>query len=113
MLSELAEASARGESFAFETTLAGLSYLRHVRQWRNDGYHIKLFFLRLPDAETAINRVAARVRQGGHDIPQLIIRRRFDAGLRNLDRYKAEVDAWTVYDNSGTEPKLIDWSERL
>ena len=43
-----------GESFAFETTLAGLSYLRHIRQWRREGYHVGLFFLRLPDAETAV-----------------------------------------------------------
>jgi predicted ABC-type ATPase len=112
MLAEIDDAVTRGESFAFETTLAGLKYVRHIRRWRGLGYHVSLFFLRLPDPETAIARVAVRVRQGGHDIPEEVIRRRFDAGLRNLEQaYKAAVDAWAVYDNSGEKPILLDWSE--
>ena len=84
MLEEIAGCVRRGESFAFETTLAGFSYLARIRQWRAKGYHVSLFFLCLPDAETAIARVAERVRQGGHDIPAEVIRRRFTAGLRLL-----------------------------
>lgn len=79
MLSEINDAAACGESFAFETTLAGIGYLRHVRRWREAGYYVTLIFLRLPDTETAIDRVATRVRQGGHDVPVTIIRRRFAA----------------------------------
>ena len=75
------------------------------------GTTLRCFSLRLPDAEMAIARVAARVRQGGHNIPEAVIRRRFAAGLRNLERYKAGVDAWAVYDNAGSEPVLVDWSE--
>jgi predicted ABC-type ATPase len=111
MLAEIDDAVARGESFAFETTLSGVGYLRHIRQWRGLGYHVGLFFLRLPDPETAIARVAMRVRQGGHDIPEAVIRRRFAGGVRNLHRYKFEVDTWAVYDNAGTEPLLLEWSE--
>jgi predicted ABC-type ATPase len=74
MLAEIADAVARGENFAFETTLAGIGYLRHIRRWREVGYHVSLFFLRLPDPETAIARVAARVRRGGHNIPEAVIR---------------------------------------
>lgn len=111
MLEEIGACANRGERFAFETTLAGLNYLRHIPVWRSGGYHVALFFLRLPDAEMAIARVAARVRQGGHNIPEAVIRRRFAAGLRNLERYKAGVDAWAVYDNAGSEPVLVDWSE--
>jgi predicted ABC-type ATPase len=112
MLAEIDDAVARGESFAFETTLAGIGYRKRIRQWRGLGYHVGLFFLRLPDPETAIARVAARVRQGGHDIPEAVIRRRFAAGLTNLERhYKAQVDIWTVYDNSGEEPRPVDWGE--
>ena len=111
MLAEIAEATSRGESFAFETTLSGLGYLQHVRRWRAVGYHVKLFFFRLPDPDTAIARVTARVRQGGHDVPEAVIRRRFEAGLRNLARYQAEVDAWAVYDTAGREPVLLDWYE--
>lgn len=112
MLDEMERAARTGESFAFETTLSGLRYRRHIRRWKADGYHVGLFFLRLPDAEMAIARVAERVRQGGHDIPEPVIRRRFAAGLRNLDaHYKRAVDAWAVYDNAGSEPVLIDWSD--
>ncbi len=114
MLAEIDDAVAHGESFAFETTLAGMGYLRRIRQWRTMGYHVSLFFLTLPNPESAIARVATRVRQGGHDIPQSVIRRRFASGLRNLERsYKTAVDAWAVYNNAGTEPILIEWSESL
>lgn len=114
MLEEIALSSVRGESFAFETTLSGLSYLRHLRAWRSASYHVSLFFLSLPTAEMAIKRVEERVRQGGHDIPDDVIRRRFDAGRRNFDlHYRDAVDAWTLYDNAGDEPVLIDWGEAI
>lgn len=112
MLEEINDAVAQGETFAFETTLAGVAYLRRIQHWRRLGYHVSLFYLRLSNVETAIARVALRVRQGGHDIPADVIRRRFDAGLRNLEEaYKAAVDAWAVYDNDGEVPKLLQWSE--
>jgi predicted ABC-type ATPase len=112
MLKEIAECVRRGDSFAFETTLSGLSFLRQIRQWRAQGYHVSLFFLCLPDAETAIARVAERVRQGGHDIPEAVIRRRFVAGLRNLEEaYKSAVDTWAKYDNVGEKPALLEWGE--
>jgi predicted ABC-type ATPase len=76
------------------------------------GLHVSLFFLCLPNAEAAIARVAERVRQGGHDIPETVIRRRFGAGLRNLESaYKAEVDTWAKYDNVGERPILLEWGE--
>jgi predicted ABC-type ATPase len=56
----------------------------------------------------AIARVAQRVRQGGHDIPVELIRRRFAAGLANLPRYCALVDVWDVYDNSGPQPVILN-----
>lgn len=60
MLEEINASAARGESFAFETTLSGVGYRRYIRRWRGLGYHVSLFFLRLPDAGTAIARVAMR-----------------------------------------------------
>jgi predicted ABC-type ATPase len=112
MLEEIAECVRRRESFAFETTLSGLSYLRHIGAWRKSGYHVSLFFLALPTAEFAVARVAERVRQGGHHIPEDVIRRRFEAGRRDFDdRYRAAVDAWALYDNAGEEPDLIEWGE--
>lgn len=112
MLEEIATCARRGESFAFETTLFGVGYLAHIRAWRATGYHVSLFFLSLPDAEVAVARVAGRVRQGGHDIPEGVIRRRFAAGLRNFENaYKAAVDAWAKYDNVGESPILLEWGE--
>lgn len=112
MLGEIAHCAERGESFAFETTLSGLNYLRHIAQWRAQGYRVSLFFLGLPDAEIAIARVAERVRQGGHDIPETVIRRRFDAGRDNFQhRYRNAVDDWALYDSSGSYPALLEWGQ--
>lgn len=53
-------------------------------------------------------RVAARVIQGGHNVPESVIRRRFSAGIRNFERYKLLVDSWQLYDNSASPPSLLD-----
>ena len=112
MLAEIDDCVRKGESFAFETTLAGLAYLGRIQHWRATGYHVSLFFLRLPDADAAIARVAERVLQGGHHIPEDVIRRRFAAGLRNLESaYKDAVDTWVEFDNVGEEPMLLQWGE--
>ena len=73
---------------------------------------MKIIFLSLPTPELAIARVAARVAQGGHDVSETDIRRRFKAGLDNFRRtYQPLVDAWVLYDNSGAQPVLLEWSE--
>ena len=111
MLDAIAQHVAKLESFAFETTLSGRAYARQIPQWRQLGYHVELFFLSLPSADVAVQRVAERVRQGGHDIPEATIRRRFDSGARLFsDVYQPLVDQWVLYDNSGDEPLLMDWS---
>ncbi len=113
MLHEMQECAGRRESFAFETTLAGLAYVRHIRQWQALGYHVSLFFLTLPSAEMAIARVAERVKQGGHHIPDNVVRRRFTAGRHNFAaHYRATVDAWACFDNSGDESVMIEWGEK-
>ena len=113
MLTEIDLCVQRGDSFAFETTLSGLSYLKHIKKWCSRGYQVSLYFLSLPNVETAIARVASRVRQGGHDIPEPVIRRRFATGRENFRKhYQGAVDDWALYDNTGTEPKLLDWGER-
>ena len=108
MLKQIDEHARQGRSFAFETTLSGRRHARRIPQWQEQGYRVKLFFLRLPTEETAIARVAQRVSEGGHDVPQAVVRRRFYAGWRNFERiYRDLVDAWAVYDNSGDVPLLI------
>lgn len=113
MLQELARHFAARTSFAFETTLAGRSYARSIKEWQSAGYKVKLIFLQLSNADEAIARVALRVRQGGHHIPSETIRRRFVAGLENFRQlYSPLVDSWALYDNSREQPMLLDWSEK-
>jgi len=98
----------RGESFAIETTLSGRGYARHIPEWKKAGYSVTIFFLELPDASLAVQRVANRVAQGGHDIPEAVIRRRFFSGRRNfLHMYKPLADTWKLYNSSGEIPLLI------
>lgn len=113
MLAEIGRHFAARESFAFETTLAGRGYLRSIRRWQAAGYRVKLLFLSLQQPEEAIARVAERVRQGGHDVPEDTIRRRFHAGIANFrDLYAPLVDGWVLYDNTFSEPLVLDWSEK-
>ncbi len=108
VLRQIDEHARCGRSFAFETTLSGRGHARRIPRWQAQGYRVKLFFLRLPTAEVAIGRVAQRVSEGGHDVPEPVIRRRFDAGWRNFEQiYRDLVDAWAVFDNSGDVPQLV------
>ena len=111
LLSLIDESVAQRESFTVETTLSGHGYARSIPRWQAAGYFVTLIFLALPDVETAIARVAERVRQGGHDIPVPTIRRRFEAGRKNFETvFKPLVDEWLLIDNAGDAPVLIDRS---
>ena len=113
MLQEIENHVAHGRSFAFETTLSGLTYVRMIDGWRSGGYTVKLIFLSLESAEEAIERVATRVRQGGHSIPTETIRRRFAAGLTLFKAtYRHRVDSWQLFNNSGEFPFLIQEGEK-
>jgi predicted ABC-type ATPase len=107
MLNELDEYTKAGESFAFETTLSGAHYLQRIQEWKNLGYIIKLWFIALSSPELAISRVAERVVQGGHNIPEEVIRRRYKAGLENLPKYQKVVDSWVLLDGDSTELEKI------
>jgi predicted ABC-type ATPase len=109
MLQQLAGHVQRRESFAFETTLSGLGYARMIPQWRRLGFHVHLVFLLLPSADMAVSRVALRVLQGGHSIPEDVIRRRYEAGWRNFKTiYRKLPDTWTIIDNSGIAPVILE-----
>ena len=108
MLSEIERRIKKGDSFALETTLSGHVYARMIPGWRKAGYHVKLIFLSLTNPEIAIARVKVRVAQGGHNVSNAVIRRRFDSGLSNFQNiYMNLVDRWWWYDNSGNAPQLI------
>ena len=98
----------RGENFAFETTLSGRGYVRSIRNWQERGYRVQLIFLQLRTPEIAIERVRQRVLEGGHDVPEDVIRRRFEAGWHNFRTVYSElVDEWKLYENSSGTPLLI------
>jgi predicted ABC-type ATPase len=112
MVDRMHDAISRGESFAFETTLADKSFARRIPEWRAFGYRVSLWFLSLPSPELAISRVRERVAQGGHFVPDAVVRRRFEAGWRNFEEvYKSLVDGWLLYDNSDEQPVLLDWAD--
>lgn len=108
MLSQIKATVKAVKSFAFETTLSGLGYARLIPRWQAAGFRVKIVFLSLPDVELAHARVKARVAQGGHDVPEEVVRRRFGRGMRNFEQvYCKLVDSWILYDNSGAMPELV------
>ena len=109
VLGELDRLVADRADFAFETTLSGLTYLRRLKSWKRAGYRIDIVYLKLSSSRLALRRVAARVRQGGHNVPQADVLRRFVRGWDNFQRvYRSLADSWAVYDNSGRAPQLLE-----
>ena len=104
MLERLRELAAEEADFAFETTLASRTFAPWLQRLRAHGYRAHLLFLWLPSPEMAVARVASRVEQGGHNVPDEVVGRRYYAGLRNFFRlYTPIVDAWLLFDNSPRE----------
>jgi len=96
------------ENFAFETTLSTKTYKQKLIQAKANGFKVKLLFFWLPTIEMAINRVAIRVSEGGHNIPSDVIERRYSRGIENLFKiYIPLCDDWAVFDNSDETPELI------
>ncbi len=108
-LNRLEQLATQHQSFAFESTLASRTYARRISQWRTTGYRFHLIFLWLQSSELAIERVAIRVKLGGHSIPEETIRRRYLRGIQNFhDLYKPLANSWSVIDNSKSgQPALI------
>ena len=109
VLAELDRLAKVRADFAFESTLSGVSYAARLERWKAAGYRIEILFLSLSSPQLALRRVAARVRHGGHDVPRADLLRRFTRGWSNFHRiYRPLADAWTVYDNSGAVPRLLE-----
>ena len=102
---------ASGTDFAVETTLSGRAYARRIRQWQAKGYSFAIIYLRLPSAGYSVERVAQRVKEGGHDIPEAVVRRRFGRSWTNFrNLYREVANEWLVYDSSVRPPLLIEQS---
>lgn len=114
MLQQMGELVAQRANFGFESTLAGRSYANWLDSLRNSGYRVHLFYFWLNSPELAVGRVATRVINGGHDVPETTIRQRYGRSVRNLfNLYMPVVTSWKVYDNSDVgRPRLIAKGKR-
>ena len=112
MLEQIYSLGKRGVDFGFETTLSGKTYAHLLRELKKCGYVIHLFFLWVSDVDLALKRIADRVKNGGHNLPENVVRRRFKKGLQNLFRiYRPLLDTWVLLDNSTDTPNLIALEE--
>lgn len=110
MLERLENLLAQRADIVLETTLSSRLYARRIPDWKALGYQVAVVYLRLPNVEASIARVAHRVRMGGHGVPEPDLRRRFGRSLANLEAYKALVDMWEVWDSLDGEPVLAERS---
>jgi predicted ABC-type ATPase len=108
MIEQIQEHISAGHDFAIETTLASRSYVRLLKDLKKKGYKIHLFYLWLHRPDLALKRIATRVRAGGHDVPQEVVRRRFARSVYNFFHlYQPLLDSWMLFDNSADLPRLI------
>jgi predicted ABC-type ATPase len=108
MLSRIKHLLNHNVDFAFETTLATKSYAQFIQEAQSKGYMVTLIYFWLNSPELAIERVKTRVISGGHNIPDDVIRRRYDAGICNLSKlYLPICDYWLIIDNSEPPFKII------
>ncbi len=108
MLTSIKEALQRNESFAFESTLSGKTWLPILSAAKKSGYNIVIYFLFLDKVQTNIQRIKNRVKQGGHHIPSEAVRRRYPKAFENFwNLYRPLCQNWYIFNNSGTKPNLI------
>jgi predicted ABC-type ATPase len=108
MLQRIRELIGNRVSFAFETTCSGRAHLPILRRCKADGWRVTLLYLWLPSPRAALDRVARRVREGGHSVPNDVVVRRYWAGLTNLQLlYLPLADIAVIYDNSDGQGTLI------
>jgi predicted ABC-type ATPase len=108
-LRELDRLAKSRADFAFESTLSGLVYINRLKRWKAAGYRIEIVYLRLRSPQLALRRIAARVKQGGHNVPRADVLRRFTRSWTNFQKsYRLLADTWSVYDNSGRRSQLLE-----
>jgi predicted ABC-type ATPase len=114
MLMRLDELTGDGAGVMLETTLATRHYVRRIEIWQQNGYTVSLIYLRLPNVESSLARVAKRVAAGGHDIPEGTVRKRFALSAQYLETlYKPIVDAWYVWDSlEGRFEAIEAWDDQ-
>ena len=108
MLQRIDELLRKKKDFAIETTLATRSYAQTIKRARESGYNVTLVYFWLASPELAIQRVKNRVAEGGHHIPEDVIRRRYKKGVKNLfELFISICDYWIIIDNSQTPYNIV------
>jgi predicted ABC-type ATPase len=113
MLEEIDHFMRRGADFAFETTLSGRGHLNLVRQLKKQAYEVHVFYQWVPSVDLALSRIKERVLRGGHDVPEAVVRRRFNRSITNfLVHYRPPADRWMLFDNSDAALSIIASKEQ-
>jgi predicted ABC-type ATPase len=108
LLTEIDNFIKRKVDFAFESTLAGKTYVNLIKEAKLEGYFIHIVFLWIPSENLAKERIKQRVKQGGHHVPDIDVKRRLGRSLRNFfDLYSPLADAWDIFNNSEERPELV------
>lgn len=98
----------KGQSFAFESTMAGSSWRKLLKDARTKGYEITICYVAVDSVDTALIRIRQRVAEGGHNIPNSTVRRRYQRSLEMFfSAYRHLCDCWYFFDNSGTAARLV------
>ncbi len=108
VLEQIREFSAKNVDFGFETTLSGKTYLKKIKSLKDKGYHLHIFFLWIPGSTLAVARIKERVAEGGHNVPTVDVKRRFDRSIVNFFKeYRFLVNSWMLFNNADIKPKLV------
>ena len=94
-------------TFSLETTLAGRTHLRTLQDARSAGFAIRLLLFFVQTPEICLSRIARRVVEGGHDVPEADVRQRIDRAIGNLPEYTSLTDLWRVMDNTIAAPVTV------
>jgi predicted ABC-type ATPase len=95
------------QSFSLETTLSGKTHLRLVAQAKAQRMAVKLLYFYMDTPEQCLERIARRVSEGGHDVPESDLCRRYTRSLDNFTIYSGQCDFWRVYDGNGRQPVTL------
>lgn len=107
-LRRVADGIGRGASFAIESTLSGTAYVKMLRQAKARGYETSIIYTFVDSPDVCLARIAARVKNGGHDVPEADVRRRYWRSKRNfLFQYAEIVDYWTLIYNGDSQAVMV------
>lgn len=108
VLEQIKEFMHKNVDFGFETTLSGKIYIKHFNSLKKKGYRLHLFFLWISSSQLAIARIKDRVAEGGHHVPAVDVKRRFERSIVNFfNLYMPLLDSWMLFNNSSARPKVI------